>query len=180
MLADPSGNLIDVGVINALSHRASGTTVTGTNYTDKRYIDVLYLAPSGVSLDYTSVLDTEPEFTLRMGTGPALNVEGVPLPLETLTEADGSTTFTVLVPNADDLANGATAEQALINAIKRTGTNRFRYFITGGGFTIFPRGELHVDFTAGSFNNAEVTTADGNVQAGAASELQHLVAPVGA
>ncbi|HXG46835.1 MAG TPA: hypothetical protein VNO52_04360, partial [Methylomirabilota bacterium] len=176
MVADPGGNRIDVSVINDASHLASGTTVEVTGqasqtYTNARYIDVIYMAPEGANLDYSSILDADPEFTLTVPGVGTVAVEGVPVPIETNIAADGSVTYSPLTPSADDMAGGVSAEQALINAIKRTGTNRFRYFIKTAGFD-FPRGELEIVFAENAYKNADVLLTDGSTLVGAGNAEQ--------
>src|SRR5439155_23476696 len=76
-----------------------------------------------------------------------------------------------VVQKKGDLAS-ASADQLLVAAIGKIGTNRFRYLL-GDATTPFPKfsiGTVTVTFNAGSFKNADVTLENGNVVAGAAND----------
>ncbi|MCX5670553.1 MAG: hypothetical protein NTU94_04440, partial [Planctomycetota bacterium] len=148
-LVDPAGAALDVNRINNAGRKFNGNA----------YLDVAYMAPSGAKLDYASILDADPEFTLRIA-GVTKQVSGVPVPVTTATGADGMVTTMALVPNTGE---------TLIDAIRRTGTNRFRYEITESNFA-FPMGEVQLAFAAGAFKNEDVTLESGTVVTGAASD----------
>ena len=143
-LLDPSAPNVDYASINAVGRSQGGVP----------YIDVSFMAPTGASLDYGSILDADPEFTLAVG-GVGKQVNGTPLPMVSTVNADGTTTMTPLVPNSGE---------TLIQAIQRTGTNRFRYLITEPGFT-FPKGPVTLNFAAGTFKDSDVTLANGTTSA---------------
>ena len=73
-------------------------------------------------------------------------VAGAPIPVTTSVDENGSATTAELVPQAGE---------TLAEAVRRTGTNRFRYTITESSFT-FAMGEVQIDFIPGSFKNADV------------------------
>ncbi|HEY3485966.1 MAG TPA: hypothetical protein VGK49_11310, partial [Ilumatobacteraceae bacterium] len=153
-LSDPAAGSADVGVINA-----AGRTQDGRNY-----IDVEFVPPTGATLDYASILDTEREFTLMVNETP-VTVDGVPIPMVASIDANGNLVLTPLTPNA-----GETMEEALA----RTGTRRFRYLVGPAGYD-FPLGEAVLSFAEGGFKTADVTAESGAVTTGASNELFDLV-----
>jgi hypothetical protein len=94
MLIDPveDEGSVDVNTVNSEDRKFTGDNVEGDSFTDTRYIDVVYNAPSGATLDYHSILDSDPEFTVTTIGSP--NVNGSPVPMETLMTDEG----TVVVP----------------------------------------------------------------------------------
>ncbi len=71
-LIDPAAGRIDANRLNSSSRLNGGPA----------FIDVLFIAPSGASLDYDSIFDTGTEFTLLVN-GVAKAVSGVPVPIVT-------------------------------------------------------------------------------------------------
>ncbi|PYQ00803.1 MAG: hypothetical protein DMF83_27255, partial [Acidobacteria bacterium] len=75
-----------------------------------------------------------------------------------------------VVQKTGDLAS-ASDRDLLIAAIRKIGSNRFRYLLGAANPAFdFPIGTVTVTFTAGSFKNADVTLENGNVVAGAAND----------
>ncbi|HEY6226375.1 MAG TPA: hypothetical protein VI282_04555, partial [Verrucomicrobiae bacterium] len=168
LLVDPSGDHIDYNAMNG--RKTTVTTVSGTTLTNKGYIDVVFTPPTGANLDYNSILDSDPEFELLVaGRNSPVTVTGDPVPMETVMNADGTMSVQALAPTSEESA-GVSARDAMVKALVRTGTKRFRYVITDGSFTQFPRGEVRLHFTAGSFKNADVTLQNGNVVPGAVND----------
>ena len=178
--AVPTASVVDPDVrsdINAINGRKTTvTTWNGTTFTDKPYIDVVYSAPSGANLDYRSILDAGTEFNLVIG-GRTVAVNGMPVPVLTTTTSDGIT-VSPLTATADDRQKaGGTEEDALVLAIQREGTTRFRYIITEANFT-FPRGQAQIEFIATSYKNADVTLANGDVSTGTGSMASSITISV--
>src|SRR2546426_3924389 len=73
-----------------------------------------------------------------------------------------------VVKKQGELAS-ATNDDLMIAAIRKTGTNRFRYLLDAS-FTNFAIGTVTVTFNAGSFKNLDVKLENGTVVAGAANE----------
>ncbi|MDG1088391.1 MAG: hypothetical protein P8P20_11670, partial [Acidimicrobiales bacterium] len=96
--------------------------------------------------------------------GTTIAVTGVPVPIITTVSADGMVTTTELVPNAGE---------TLAEAIRRTGTSRFRYTIDQAGYQ-FELGEITVTVNAGAFFNVDTMLSNGTVNEGAANELTEL------
>lgn len=70
----------------------------------------------------------------------------------------------VLVEKTDGLS-GATDDELLIAAIRRSGSGRFRYVIEDAGFD-FEKGEMVLTFAPGTFKTVDVILEDGNVVPG--------------
>ena len=153
-LVDPAaGSSVNLATINA----------PGRLFQGKPYVDVVYHAPPGASLDLDSILDSNAEFQLTID-GVARTVGGTPIPIVTTTTADGLSQTAALVPNSGE---------TLAEAIRRTGTNRFRYLITEGNFQ-FTRGSVQLTFPAGSLKNADVTPETGAPITGAGNVMTTL------
>ena len=78
-VVEPTGESVDVGVINAAGHLYNG----------RNYIDVEFSTPAGTALDLASILDTDAEFTL-MVNGVPVTVDGVPIPMVSSINASGN------------------------------------------------------------------------------------------
>ncbi|HSF98182.1 MAG TPA: hypothetical protein VLA55_05785, partial [Ornithinibacter sp.] len=167
-----NGGSIDVSVVNP----AVGNP----------YLDVVIRAPNGATLDYSTILDADDEFTvtvndvLRTITGqgtprPMLLVQvdgGLrALPLEVVggdvvyryTPAGGGAEVVVVVLAASEVEGTPTNAELLEIASRREGVSLFRYDLGAG---TLPMGTVRVDFLANSFANAAILT-DGGTVAGA-------------
>ena len=113
----------------------------------------------GNSLDYGSVLDSDAEFTLTRN-GTAIGVSGTPTPIVTTVSDAGVVTTAELVPDG-----GETLEEA----IRRTGTNRFRYTLTDAGYT-FEKDEYTISFNANSFKHVDKELDNGSTETGTGND----------
>ena len=129
------GPSIDVGVVNA---QTDGTT-------GPRYIDVTYTATPGSTLDYASIFDTDPEFTLTetLANGTVTPI-AVGQPTAIRMVADPNTG--ALVAQAAGSSDPATLTQL--------GVTRFRYDFTSTT-TAFAPGHVSVAFIAGSWADSQ-------------------------
>jgi hypothetical protein len=155
-LIDPVPDVsIDINTIN----------VTERKHNDHRYVDVVYGAPSGATVDYDSILDSQNEFTMFVD-GVEMTIDGTPVAIVTTVSASGQVETSELTPNSDE---------TLAEAIERTGTNRFRYVIDDSSFDDaslkYHRGEVVITFEEGSFKTADVTLEDGTVVTGNGNDV---------
>ncbi len=150
-LADPSGDSVDVNVINASSNLYNG----------QQYIDVLYTPSSGAVLDYNSILNPSSSTVQLTVNGSAVTLESTPIPMVNQVNADGTTSIVPLVAATGD---------TLLQTCENTGVTEFRYLITQTPYT-FPLGQVSVTIPAGSFKNAD-TTVNGNTVTGASNAAE--------
>ncbi|MFL2871082.1 MAG: calcium-binding protein, partial [Pirellulaceae bacterium] len=148
-LIDPTNGSIDSNVINDASRK----------FDNKPFIDVSFTPADGNSLDYGSVLDSDAEFTLTRN-GTAIGVSGTPTPIVTTVSDAGVVTTAELVPDG-----GETLE----DAIRRTGTNRFRYTLTDAGYT-FEKDEYTISFNANSFKHVDKELDNGSTETGTGND----------
>ena len=155
-LIDPAAGMIDANTLNSPDHTFNG----------KNYIDVDFRAANGSSLDWASIEDAAAEFTLT-ANGRVVAVDGVPVPIITTVSADGMLTTEALVPNAGE---------SMADAIRRTGTSRFRYTIEPGGSAAyqFGLGTVTVSFQADGFSTTSITLESGTVLEGVSNEASTL------
>ncbi|HPV80387.1 MAG TPA: hypothetical protein PLK64_11350, partial [Dermatophilaceae bacterium] len=157
------GGTIDVSLANA----GSG----------ERTIDVTFTPPAGASLDIASILDSAQEFTLTVNGVTRTITSGIPVPIIAVTtsegvifvplESDGTkVTYTYRKPGESSdtietvvtLASLPTGSDLMTEAIRISGTTRFRYAI---GSAQLPLGTVALVFTAGGVKNRDVTTTSG-------------------
>ena len=175
-IADPSSGSIDVDVLRAI--------LDGSG---KRYIDVMYRAAPGATIDWLRVMDGTGNPDVKVGGNapgagsPRLLSDAKPIGMVSVTTTAGLTlvpllledrvisgttyrqayylngTTKVYVVNTKDLP-GASDDALLAAAMRITGTTRVRYLL---GTDPLPIGVVSVTFGAGDFKNADTTSVTG-------------------
>ena len=187
------GEAVDSGIINADSNM-----FTHSDGNDYYFVDVNYASSGSVSLDFDSILDAAPEFTLTRG-GTVITLTGTVVPVDTIInefgivetaalearDASGADEARVvrilqdgteeIVLTALDLENapadaGQLRSALLAAALRSTGVRRFRYLIADP----FAKGDYTLTFNEGAFKHVDITSEEGTVTPGLANEAFSL------
>ena len=119
------------------------------------YIDVVFTPSPGEALDYESILDSDPEFTLTIG-GQLVTVSGEPIPIEMVFEKidHDNDTDTPEIDGAliaNEVGDGITGQE-LYSLLANEGIQRFRYLIDSGfTATAYEPGTVEIDFAGGTW-----------------------------
>ena len=152
-------------------------TANNSLYGTKRYIDVVYTPPAGATLDHAWILSNASKVHISGSGITGATIESV-VPIVMVATSDGLldavalTVVTVggkkqvmrgadVVLTSDDLGGEMNDVQLLAAAMRKTGTNRFRYVLASGA--TFRPGDVSVSFDAEAFKNLDVTTDAGPV-----------------
>jgi len=186
--AAPTNAKPTVQIVDPVS---DGGSIDVSKLGSQHTIDVVYTAPGGANLDYTSIFDDQAgdpnggqEFTITE-SGVTFTVTARPKPIALVSTAGGIVGYELKVQDvlvngvtvrgvvradasdvvltATDLAGSPSDADLLAAAIRKTGTNRFRYDL---GSPAWKLGTVTVAFAADSFKNADVTSG-GNIVTGA-------------
>ncbi|MDX6411753.1 MAG: large repetitive protein, partial [Gaiellaceae bacterium] len=144
-LGAPFGNstTIDVGVVNADRDGASGPL----------YVDVTFTPTPGSVLDYASILDTDPEFSLTATVTGGTLALAQPLPINLV--ADPTTgVLTAQVVTTTDSVTGVVTTLTDPAQLAALGITRFRYRLVSGATTFAP-GHVTITFDAGTWGDSQ-------------------------